>query len=408
MSMEFLPRQVFPFIHIHPPHPSPPPFFFSPTCQKKKKKNCFAGVTDLKGVSIPSQLKFPFYEKSVYKAFLTFTFLSQIVTPIVTALHSSSTLTHSSSRTSIIAFSAVAVIAILILALATLFCLRIRRRRRKRSFRISRPKLRSRSSFLAGEDIGLPTRSPPPPPMRQSDPYATYRSNRIGSATSSVFSDGPRQSFSRSQSPSSRTRINVYDISAPLPAPSTSPTPAHLLRSRAEESGSIFQESVWPPPSAASQLMDPLTYPSQSVDLSRAVMDVMSPSESSTMLLLQPNPSSQMLGQGQGEEQGQGALYPYGEGEGEGEGEDERRGVMIPSSTIDLTNPDNCSPLSDFQSSPSLSPPPIPPRSLLRPRPGLQSGSESELPPRPPSTPWLSRPLNSSPRGSPMQRLLPF
>jgi len=133
--------------------------------------------------------------------------------------------------------------------------------------------------------------------------------------------------------------------------------------------------------------MDPLTYPSQSIDLARVVTDVMGPREAGPLLLLQPNPSSLEQGQGRGPEQEQGALNPRGEGE--------RRG----SST-----PDNWSPRSEFQSSPSSSPPSSPPLPLLPRRPG--SESESELPLRAPSTPWLSRPL--TPKGSPLQRTIPL
>ena len=125
--------------------------------------------------------------------------------------------------------------------------------------------------------------------------------------------------------------------------------------------------------------MDPLTYPSRSVDLARVVTDVMGPPESGPLLLLQPNPSSRELRQGQGLEQEQGALDPREEDEGEG-----------PSPT----------PRSELQSSPPPSPPPSPPR------PG--SGSGSDLSIRSPSTPWLSRPLNPSPKGSPLQRALPL
>jgi hypothetical protein len=256
--------------------------------------------------------------------------------------------------------------------------------------------------------MDLPFPSPPFASLDQPDPFTTQSSLRNSSAAGSIGSDGGgsggaplylRHSFSRSQSPSSHTRANV-SLSAPLPPPSTTLTPPRLLRARASESGSIFHESVWPPPAASSQLMDPLTYPSQSVDLARVVTDIMGPPESGPLLLLQPNPSPLEQGQGQGQEQEQGALDPRREGEGEGE----RRGAMISSSTFALPNPDNWSPRSELQSSPSSSPPSSPPRPLLPPRPE----SASDLPLRPPSTPWISRPLNPSPKGSPLQRTLPL
>ena len=321
----------------------------------------------------------------------------------------SSAQSHSSSRTSIIAGSAAAGIARLILALATLFCLRRRgRRRQQRYWALSRAKrLPSHTTFLAeetGEEMDLPFPSPPFASLDQTNPFATHSSPRNSSATGSIGSDGGasgggggaplyhRPSFSRSQSPSSHTHANV-SLSAALPPPSTSLTPPRLLRARASESGSIFHESVWPPPAASSQLMDPLTYPSQSVDLARVVTDVMGPPETGPLLLLQPNTSLLEQGQGQGQEQEQGALNPRGEGEGEGE----RRGA---------STPDNWSPRSELQSSPSSTPPSSPPQPLLPRRP--ISESESEIPLRAPSTPCLSRPLNPSPKGSPLQRTLPL
>ena len=285
------------------------------------------------------------------------------------------------------------------MTLATLFCLRKRSRWRQRYWALSRSKrLPSRPTLSEEEEMDLPFPSPPFASSEQPDPFATQNSSQRNSSLAGsddgAIGGAPvynTHSFSRSQSPShSRAQVT---FSTPVPVPSllsqpSSLTPPRLLRARASESGSIFQESVWPPPSAASQLMDPLTFPSQSVDLTRVVTDVMGPPESGPLLLLQPNLSSQ---QGQGQEQEQGALNPRVEGE--------RRG----SST-----PDNWSPRSESQSTPSPSPPSSPPRPLLRPRP--ESESDSDLSLRPPSTPWLSRPLNPSPKGSPspLQRALPL
>jgi hypothetical protein len=53
---------------------------------------------------------------------------------------------------------------------------------------------------------------------------------------------------------------------------------APTLAARARPSrGSIFQECVWPPPSAASQLIDLLTSPSQNIYLGRIVTNIMGP-----------------------------------------------------------------------------------------------------------------------------------
>jgi hypothetical protein len=47
--------------------------------------------------------------------------------------------------------------------------------------------------------------------------------------------------------------------------------------SRGSETGSVFREDVWPPPSESSRLMDPLAQ-SMSIDLRSIVDDVMGPS----------------------------------------------------------------------------------------------------------------------------------
>ena len=67
----------------------------------------------------------------------------------------------------------------------------------------------------------------------------------------------------------------------------TTPSPPHLLGMRSE-SGSIFREAVWPPPSENSTLIDPLRVAS-AVDLSRIVDDVMG---SPTSQRGAPSPSS--------------------------------------------------------------------------------------------------------------------
>ena len=173
-------------------------------------------------------------------------------------------------------------------------------------------------------------------------------------------------------------RTHAMPLPGPLSPPPSSPfLPPRLLRARASESGSIFQESVWPPPAA---LMVPSHHP-QSVNLARIVTDVMGPPDADPLLLLPPG---SLRDRGQEQEQEQGVLEPEGEGEGE------RPSAMIPSSSpLALTNPDDLSPRSDLQSpSPPSTPPPL----------------EREREPSTPSTPppWLSRPLNPSPRSSPL------
>ena len=375
--MEAQLRQVFPFAPLPPSIPFYYFFFLRATHQKKS----FAGEIGL----APRSHLHSYYVSEQHQLIIL---LSQIVTPIVTALRTSGPSSRSSTRTSIIAGSAVAGLVLLILALATLFFFR-KRTRRQRYWALTRAKRNpSRSTFLVGEEMDLPSPSPPLATLDQPDPFTTYNAHRNSSAAGSfrsgavgVSSDNapvyihPR--FSRSQSDGSSHAH--MPLPGPLSPPPSSPfLPPRLLRARASESGSIFQESVWPPPAA---LMDPLTSPSQSVNLARIVTDVMGPPDADPLLLLPPG---SLRDRGQEQEQEQGVLEPEGEGEGE------RPSAMIPSSSpLALTNPDDLSPRSDLQSpSPPSTPPPL----------------EREREPSTPSTPppWLSRPLNPSPRSSPL------
>jgi len=188
---------------------------------------------------------------------LTFSFMfSQIVTPIVTSLHHYELLhppARGSSRTAVIAGSAVAGIVVLIITLATLFIMR-RRVRRQCYWAFSRKRLPSRATFLAGDDMDLPFPSPPFASADHDDSFANrsiHRINTAGSGGGDVLGMSPyTQSFyARSQSSHAHA------------AASSSSLPPRLLRARASGSGSIFQEAVWPPP--VSQLMVPLTSASQ-------------------------------------------------------------------------------------------------------------------------------------------------
>ncbi|KAF8261470.1 hypothetical protein EI94DRAFT_1745945 [Lactarius quietus] len=154
-----------------------------------------------------------------------------------------------------------------------------RRARRQRYWALSRKRLPSRSTFLAGESMDMPHSTSPQPtsPSAYSyadniDPFATQASRpptgRSGGSGSPPPSSYPYAAYSYSQRPDSPSH-------SPVPS-----SPPRLFRARASESGSIFHESVWPPPSAASQLTDPLTSPSHAVDLGSIVNDVMGPTTS--------------------------------------------------------------------------------------------------------------------------------
>ncbi|KAH8980967.1 hypothetical protein EDB86DRAFT_2835076 [Lactarius hatsudake] len=137
-----------------------------------------------------------------------------------------------------------------------------------------------------------------------------------------------------------------------------SPVPSSLLclfRLCASKSGSIFQESVWPPPSTASQLTDPLTSPFHTVDLGSIVDKVMGTAGVN---------SGSHHGHAR-EESGVSEMGPLLD-------------VDDAMPMLTLTNPDLHSPLSPLQ------PPETPP----------------ETPPRPPQ--WLSCSPNPSPKSSPL------
>ncbi|EKM50840.1 uncharacterized protein PHACADRAFT_102889 [Phanerochaete carnosa HHB-10118-sp] len=68
----------------------------------------------------------------------------------------------------------------------------------------------------------------------------------------------------------------MQEFHAASPLQSSSP---YLMGMRAASSGSIFHESVWPPPNEGSRFVDPLVQGSSQVDLTRIVPDVMGPDQ---------------------------------------------------------------------------------------------------------------------------------
>ncbi|KAH8980606.1 hypothetical protein EDB86DRAFT_3087802 [Lactarius hatsudake] len=279
-------------------------------------------VTNINGVPTTASPSLPFP-------------LSGIVTPIVTSLHGS-TPVQASSRTAVIAGSAIGGLVLFIIGLSAIFILR-RRVRRQRYWALSRKRLPSRSTFLAGESMDLPQSSPPFAYADTDDPFATRISRHPSGGSGSV--DAPSFPY-------------AYAYSHESDIPHVPSSPPRLFRPRASESGSIFQESVWPPPSAASQLTDPLTSPSHAVDLGSIVNEVMG----------RPEDGGGGGGRGRArEESGASEMGPLLDADD-----------AVP--TLTLTNPDPQSPLSPLQ------PPQTPPR-----------------PPR-----WLSRSPNPSPKSSPL------
>ena len=223
--------------------------FFS--CAPHIKKKSFAGEI---GLAPRSHLHSCYVSKQHQLIIL----LSQIVTPIVTALRTSGPSSRSSARNSIIAGSAIASLILLILALATLFFFR-KRTRRQRYWALSRAKRNpSRSTFLVGEEKDLPSPSPPLATLDQSDPFTTYNTHRNSSAAGSfrsgtvgVGSGGVPVYIHRVRSPRDRrthtchalTRALVPTTLVSILASASTPRPRlgirfHIPRERLATSGS--------------------------------------------------------------------------------------------------------------------------------------------------------------------------
>ncbi|KAI9443570.1 hypothetical protein H4582DRAFT_1207568 [Lactarius indigo] len=273
-----------------------------------------------------------------------------VVTPIVTSLHGS-TPVRASSRTAVIAGSAIGGLVLFIIGLSAIFILR-RRVRRQRYWALSRKRLPSRSTFLAGESMDLSPSSPPFAYADTDDPFATRISRYpSGGSGSGGGADAPTFPYAYAYSHES----DIPHAHAPRTASPAPSSPPRLFRPRASESGSIFQESVWPPPSAASQLTDPLTSPSHAVDLGTIVDEVMGRPEDTGVNNIGRRRRS---------------IHAREESSGVSE-----MGPLLDADdavpTLTLTNPDPQSPLSPLQ------PPPTPPR-------------------------WLSRSPNPSPKSSPL------
>lgn len=222
--------------------------------------------------------------------------------------------------------------------------------------------------------MDLPFPSPPFASADHDDPFASRSIHRINSAGSGGGGGNALGMGLYTQSFYAHSQSSHAHAAAP-----SSYSPPRLLRARASESGSIFQEGVWPPP--ASQLIDPLTSASQSVDLARVVTDVMGPQAAfETGPLL-----SSSIREHEWEhepERGQ-------------EGPERERGPILRPLSLAIA-PTN---LDDRPRSSSDSPPQI---QSSTPSPPLTP------PPRPPHTRWLSRSPNHSPKGSPLHQTQPI
>ena len=247
------------------------------------------------------------------------------------------------------------------IGLSAIFLVR-RRVRRQRYSALSRKRIPSRSTFLAGESMDLPQPTSPYAYADNDDPFSTHTS-RIsssggGGAPPSSYPYAAAYGYRPDSPPRART-------TSPIPA-----SPPLLFRARASESGSIFQESVWPPPSAASQLTDPLTSPAHAVDLGSIVQDVMGPASDESGAVGRSGPTREGSGTTVTSE-----TNPL-------------LAAVASAGTVDY------SPLAE-----------VPGLALTNPDP-LSPLEPPHTPPRPPQ--WLSRSPNPSPKNSPLHRSHPL
>ncbi|EED79571.1 predicted protein [Postia placenta Mad-698-R] len=164
-----------------------------------------------------------------------------------------------SSNRAIIAGSVVGVAAFVVLPLAMAVCYRRHQQKKPIFFRRSRPP--PRNILLAGEDMDDYDLGPP---------MSSYRDTPgTGSAPSLT-------SHATSYNAGSLQGV-PFVPPAPFADPGRVSYSPHLMGMRTSESGSIFQEAVWPPPRSA--LVDPLLVSSE--DLSHIVDDVMGPANPS-------------------------------------------------------------------------------------------------------------------------------
>ncbi|KAH9997421.1 hypothetical protein BJV74DRAFT_794918 [Russula compacta] len=170
-----------------------------------------------------------------------------ILTPAVTAVHTATS--RASTHASVIAGSAAGSLAVLVIVTATLFIFC----RRRRSRALSRPsRLQSPSTFIAGSEPRMSFISPPLSPTADpEDPFASGRSSPRGNV-GNVSGDGSDATGGGGLSHA-------------------------LLAALATEYDSTFHESIWPPPSRASQQSNPFALPPERVHSALIVNDIIGP-----------------------------------------------------------------------------------------------------------------------------------
>ncbi|KAI0712664.1 hypothetical protein C8Q76DRAFT_735474 [Earliella scabrosa] len=205
---------------------------------------------------------------------------STIFTAIPTTLSGDTVSDSAATKRNIIAGS-VGGAAFLILITAIFLFYRRHQSKKLSFFKRLTPKPRTR--LLDGEDmddydLGPPTRYRDYPASVVSSAHAHSRS-----VTNTPTPAGPgvsplsRSFHDASPGPSIMgTPMDPHRAGTPASLPPGAAAP-HLLGMRSE-TGSIFRESVWPPPGQPSVLVDPIVNASNSVDLSRIIDDVMGPS----------------------------------------------------------------------------------------------------------------------------------
>ncbi|KAI6013239.1 hypothetical protein EDC04DRAFT_718802 [Pisolithus marmoratus] len=232
---------------------------------------------------IPSQSSPPGIPTTITSSFVTVIGSSTHTTQtlIATVIPSQSS-SSSDQRAAIIGGSAAGGAILLVIIVAIIYILRQKHFKRLRildAIMYTRNQAAKRAMLLAGEDLDDDF-YPPPSGHRDYETPWDVRSPPPSMSTLSFFPPGsPGLSHQPSIFPSIRSFGS--EMGTPGVGIVSGPSTLSLYQSHRSETGSMFQEDVWPPPSEQSRLIDPFTR-SQEIDLGSIVDDVMGPTPSRT------------------------------------------------------------------------------------------------------------------------------
>ncbi|KAG6333794.1 hypothetical protein ID866_5289 [Astraeus odoratus] len=189
----------------------------------------------------------------------------------------------SDSRAAIIGGSAAGAAIVIICLVSVTFFFRRKRVKRLRildAITSSQKQAQQRAMLLAGEDLDDIDMSHYSSAGRYRDFDASWDvGSPQGSMSIRSFIPPGSPGFGPHPGPSPLPSAGFSSPGASIRGMGMSSTPT-FHQSRRSDTGSLFQEDVWPPPNERSRLVDPLMH-GRDIDLSRIVDDVMGPSASS-------------------------------------------------------------------------------------------------------------------------------